>query len=367
MAKRHRPTRSARNQAKWDTHRALQGTSLESRQAPMAPTPGSSVTTSRVMNSGSIQGGPRKVQVGGGNKSQGIESPDPSSRRGIKLQPFTDMIPSVPSDYATLKSDHLRQRQIWTEPNKKTGERKRIWEVFPHDRERLDSEKADVREHHEAARIAVDRPSGAAEAATYNERHEDDKTAGLFRDNLGRIMRTVDMEEFGDKVVDLSRDDSSGWDDCSLTCEIDEVTSRVRLIEVNSRTGERRLRGHRAIHAVDSTMTTTDYARMHDVPIQRNQTQRADAKLKQNALKAEVREAKRARRQQEQADRIQRRLDRVTNRPSRAEADAMARAHLAKLGVPESGMNRALIKAAREVLEHQGQIKAYIDGNKAGV
>lgn len=372
MAKRRRPSRATRNQAKWDNH--ARQTAHNDTMPGLAGYAGGKAP---VLNTGSIQASPRKVTVGGGNKIQGIESP--TRQGGIKLQPFTDVIPSVPADYATIRADHLTQdKQVWARVDRDTRKKctapedkceqnhgdkcimGRVWQGTVPDRKMMDFERAKlaVRPSHEAATMAADRPSGAENFHTYAQRHDDDKRAGLYRDGLGRIMRTTDMDDPTDGGQVMTHD----WresDPVHLTCEVDEETRRVRIMVVNERTGERQPRGKVVMFRTEGVMTTTDYAQMYGVPVQRNTTQKRHAAAKERALKAEARAAKKAQKDQERAARAQHRAERMTSRPTRAEARAAAVAHLIKLGVPESGHTPALIKAAREALEHEAQIAAY--------
>lgn len=367
---RSRRSRAARNQAKWDNHAQTKTTKV----TPISTVSGGDTFPGLAgyaggekpaLNTGSIQGAPGNVRV--------------TRPRGIKLQPFSDYVPPVPADYATIRADHVTQdKQFWGRRNVETGkpclierdacrtehgdqcELVRMWSGTVPDRKMMDFERAklDVRPAHETRMMAVDRASGAETFHTYAARHDDDKTAGLYRDGLGRIMRTTDMDESSDGAPIMTYD----WresDPTHLTCEVDEETRRVRIMVVNERTGERQPRGKVVLCATEGVMTTTDYAQMHGVPIQRNTTQRAHAAAKERALKAEARDAKKRAKDQERAERAQARLDRMTSRQSRAEANAAARAHLAELGVPESGMTPSLIKAAREALEHKSQIAQY--------
>lgn len=349
-----RKTRRNKYEARAAEHRATQA---------KTPTPRVGAT-SKVITTGSIQGAPAKPRV--------------TRPRGIKLQPFSDVMPSVPMDYATVKADHLTQdRQVWIMVGADSGKPcpmtrdecraehgdecklSRVWTGSMPDRKMLDSERAklDVRPAHESAIMAVDRASGAETFASYAARHVDDKTAGIFRDGLGRIMRTEDMEECSDKIVDLTGDGESGWDAPSLTCDLAD-DGRVIILEVNSITGETRKRGQHMVSPVDSTMTTMDYAHMHGVPIQRNTTQRAHAAAKIKAANGVAREEKKAKRE---ADRIQRKLDRSSGRGAtvadRRERDERARAMLAELGV--TSPTKFQMNAAREVLIAEAQVKAY--------
>jgi hypothetical protein len=349
-----RKTRRNKYEARAAEHRATQA---------KTPTPRVGAT-SKVINTGSIQGAPAKARV--------------TRPKGIKLQPFSDVIPSVPMDYATVKADHLTQdRQVWIMVDVESGkpcmmardecrvehgdkcELSRVWTGSMPDRKMLDAERAklDARPAHESAIMAVDRPSGAETFATYAARHADDTKAGLFRDGLGRIMRTEDMEEYSDKIVDLTGGSAEGWASPSLTCDIAD-DGRVIILEVNSITGETRRRGQHMVSPVDSTMSTMDYAHMHGVPIQRNTTQRAHAAAKIKSANADAREAKKAHRE---ADRVQRKLDRTSGRGAtvadRRERDERARAMLAELGV--TNPTKFQMNAARDVLIAQAQVKAY--------
>ncbi|MEU4066651.1 hypothetical protein AB0F25_30435 [Streptomyces wedmorensis] len=366
MAKRHM-SRRQRNQAKWDAHASTHKTAPKTTtdNTTMPGLAGYAGGKPPVFATGSLSPVPRQPTV--------------TQRKGINLKPFTDVIPSVPTDYATVKSDHVRHdKMVWGRVNVETGREcrseacevthgdkctvGRVWERTMPDRQAMDFERAklDVRESVESTRMAVDRPSGAEKFHTYAARHEDDKAAGLYRDGLGRIMRTEDMEEYADRIVDMvAKVDDDMY---SLSCELDD-DNRVHIVEVNMRTGERRRRGVEIIKGVDSTMTTTDYARMHGVPIQRNTTQRAHAASKIRAAKSEARDAKRAAKEQ---DRLNRKLDRATGvsnagHVSRREMDDAARAVLATHGV--TNPTRAQMRAARDVIAHQKQIAAYVGSN----
>lgn len=371
---RSRKSRAARNQAKWDSHaRTTKTPVVQATSSDVMPGLGAYAGgKAPVLNTGSIQASPRQPSV--------------TPRRGIKLQPFSDVIPSVPADYATVKANHLTQdKQVWARIDRETRKKctapedkceqnhgdkcimGRVWQGTVPDRKMMDFErvKLAVRPSHESAMMAADRPSGAENFKTHAERHDDDKRAGLYRDGLGRIMRTVDMDDPTDGAPVMMHD----WresDPVHLTCEVDEVTRRVRIMVVNERTGERQPRGKVVMFRTEGVMTTTDYAQMHGVPIQRNTTQKRHAAAKEKALKAEARAAKKAQKDQERAARAAHRAERMTSRPSRAEARAEAVAYLIEKGVPESAHTPALIKAAREALDYKAQVQSYVDGNKVG-
>lgn len=379
-----RASRAARNQARHAEHIATQATKIMTggatgdvrRQSPTLHGSEPVGSYASVMNSGSVQGSPARIRVGGGNQSLGIASPDPSSRQGIKLQPFRDYVPSTPSDYGAGKVDHLTQRQVWLR-DPETGEiTGRVFEAYPHEREKLDTERARVRDQHEAAAQAADRPSGVAGILTGSggdegARHEDDEAANLYRDGLGRIVRTLDMDENSDRWITGRTAASGDWhnaDPVSLTTEVDEVTSRVRIMEVNGRTGERRRMGRVVARAVDSTMSTTDYATLHGVPVQRNATQRADASGKAKAEARAQREADRdAKRAAREADRLARQADKPARQAksgaggmSRGEVDEAARLMLAKMGV--TSPSREHLRLAREAVVFEAQVAEYAAG-----
>lgn len=359
-------SRRARNQAKWDAHASTHQTATPSMQ------------DSQIMPGLAGYAGGEAPVFATGSLSPVPRNPTVTQRKGINLKPFADIIPSVPIDYATVKSDHVRHdKMVWGRVNVETGAEckagncvdkhgdkcrpGRVWERTMPDRQAMDFErvKLDVRESHESAIMATDRSSGAEKFKTHAERHDEDRKAGLYRDGLGRIMRTEDMEEFADKIVDMVATEDT--DDYSLTCELDD-DNRVHIVEVNMRTGERRRRGAQFVKPVDSTMTTGDYAKMHGVPIQRNATQRAHAARKVREAKAETRDAKRAQREQ---DRVQRSLDRAAgksgaNHTSRREMDEAARAVLAARGV--TNPTKVMMQAARDMIAHQKQIAEYTGG-----
>ncbi|MFD8340595.1 hypothetical protein ACFV42_49670, partial [Streptomyces solisilvae] len=256
--------RTSRNkfQARAAEHRAQQAKPNTPRTGP----------TSRVMPTGSIQAAPAQVRY--------------TRPKGIKLQPFSDVIPSTPRDYATVRADHVTQdTMVWARIDADTrkkctaSEEKclanhgdkciigRVWENTIPDRQAMDFEriKMATRPSHESTMMATDRPSGAEKFHTYAQRHEDDSQAGLYRDGLGRIMRTADMDESTDGAVRATHD----WresDPTHLTCELTD-TGRVRIMVVNGRTGERQPRGKVVVYGTEGVMTTTDYAQMHGVPI----------------------------------------------------------------------------------------------------
>lgn len=388
MARRHQ-SRRARNQAKWDAHASAQTKTTRSPKisddGPIMP------------GLGSYAGGKAPVFASGG-VSPVPRQPTVTQRKGINLKPFADHIPGTPGTWtsandwdssatgagaALVKTDHVRHdKMVWARVNLESNRRctapedkcaknhgskcgpGRVWEnVTPH-RELLDTERAKlgVREAHESAMMATDRPSGAEKFHTYAQRHEGDAKAGLYRDGLGRIMRTMDMDDSTDGGVRVDHD----WresDPTSLSCDLDPETSRVRIMVVNGRTGERQPRGKVIVCGTEGVMTTTDYAQLHGVPIQRNAAQRAHEAAKAKALRAEARDAKRAAKEQ---DRIQRRLDRAAGRGgashvSRAEMDEAARAVLAARGVTEP--TKAMMAAARDMIAHQRQINEYVGGN----
>lgn len=373
-------SRSARNQARNAEHRAMQGGAVGAkRQSPTLSGPEPVGSNASIMNSGSIQASPARIKVGGGNAQLGIASPDPSGRTGIKLQPFRDFMPQGGdwTDHTTqhmahtggggsIKVDWVSQsKQVWVRDEETGALVGRVWEALSHDREKLDAERAGKRDTHESAMMAADRPSGVAGIMTgtgddEGARHEDDLAAKLYRDELGRIVRTEDMEEYADRIVDLTSGETA-WrksDPVSLTCEIDEETSRVRILEVNGRTGERRRRGQEVIRPVDSTMTTGDYATMHGVPLQRNATQRAHAagkaRAEKTAAKQAEREAKAAARAAAKADSPQRVAAPGT---SRSEIDEAAKAMLARMGV--TSPTREHMRLAREAVVHKRQVADY--------
>lgn len=397
MARRHQ-SRRARNQAKWDAHASTIKTTRPTTKIKTGDTSGPIMP-----GLGSYAGGEAPVFTTGG-VSPVPHTPTVTQRKGINLKPFADHIPGTPGTWtsdndwdssatgagsALVKTDHVRHdKMVWARVNLESNRRctaseekcaknhgskcgpGRVWEnVTPH-RELLDIERAklDVREAHESAMMATDRPSGAEKFKTHAERHEGDAKAGLYRDGLGRIMRTVDMDgwngENGDRFT-LGRTmlgGGVGWDSPSLTCDLAD-DGRVIILEVNTVTGETRPRGQSVIGRVDSTMSTTDYAQLHSVPIRRNAMQRAQEAAKAKALRAEARDAKRAAKEQ---DRIQRKLDRATGQGgashvSRAEMDEAARAVLAARGVTEP--TKTMMAAARDMIAHQKQINEYVGGN----
>lgn len=331
--------RTRNRQAQWDAHRRNQ-----TKRTDME-------------GLGSYAGG-KKPQLVTGSVSGTPRKPTVTQRKGIHLKPFSDFVPGRPGDWTTaqgrdvstrggaiLKPSHLNVKVTYDEDGNRTDQ------APDPDREVLAFERNRLAERpsHEVALMATDRPSGMTSAKTYDERHEDDSKAGLYRDGLGRIMRTTDMEEVAEPILDLTGKSSD--QPKQLSCRIDPLTQRVIVFEVDS---EERLTG--------TVMSTTDYAQMHGVPTQRNSVQKRHAKAKEKAAREAERVAKREAREQ---DRAQRKLDRSSGKSgaghvSRREMDEAARAVLRSHGV--TSPTKQQMKAARDVIAHQQQVQAYTGG-----
>lgn len=123
-----------------------------------ATKPGSRPT----LNTGGIQVSPPQVRV--------------TRPKGMRLQPFSDFIPRTPADYATL------------DPHWSSGSPKRDSMAY---------ERAGklVRSTREIKGMRADGTSGAEDFQTYGNRHEDDVATGVFRDGLGRVIRTTTMDD----------------------------------------------------------------------------------------------------------------------------------------------------------------------------
>lgn len=286
MATRKRPSRSQRNQTKWDNHAATQKKNSERSQ--------------ELAGLGAYAGGKPPV-FASGSVSPVPRQPTVTQRKGISLKVFTDIIPGSPGDWTDGRSrDTVAASPAVLKPH---------WSSSMVHRQAFDSERGAVRPSYEARPMAADRVSGGVEFMTYAERHESDAKAGLYRDGMGRVMRTVDM---------------------------------------------------------DDSMTTGDYAKMHGVPVvrtrddQRNEA--AGIRNAERAAKASEREARRIQREQEKADRIQRRLDRAAGKSdaatvTRREMDEAARAVLKSHGV--TNPTKIQMQAAREAIAHAKQVQAY--------
>lgn len=323
---RQKLSRRVRNQAKWDAHAVTQQNK-----------PGSSATDIGVQRPimvglGSYAGG-KRPELSTGSIQYTPPKPTVTQRKGIKLQPFTDYVPPVPQDYATTRPSHLDVKPIY---DQKTGARQDR-APRPH-REMLDSEmaKRDVRPSHEVAMMGVDRTSGSDSFKSYAARHEADARAGLYRDGLGRVIRTTDMEDAEASVI-------------SRTAWLPNKNGVLSPHQVTE-------------YRVTGGMTTSDYATMHSVPIRRDAHTREMAARANQAQKQAVRDQKQAVRDQREQDRLQRRADRMAGKAgashtSRADLDTAARAYLAGMGIKDP--TPEVMRAARDVIVHAKQVAQY--------
>lgn len=299
MARKGKPSRRQRNQAKWDAH-AASHTSATISTAPTTkpavkvdsdkPTvPSYAGGTKPRLVTGSMTGAPHKVTV--------------TQRKGVSLRPFSDYIPKTPSDYATLGDE----------------------------KEWLDSEKAGryVRMGREATEHMANSVTGGEGFQSYKERLPQDVAAGVYRDGAGRIMRltTTPDASFVVRTREHTSTNERG------------ITTTVKVEEMVVVSGDRRPEGVPAI-------------------IMREEAGNIRARARRDAADAK-REEKRLIREQKAADAAQRRLDRMTGKNSvdRAEMTAAARAVCAAHGIKNP--TPVQISAARDMIAHQRQVAEY--------
>lgn len=314
-------SRRARNQAKWDAHAASHTADKSIAPRTVAAIGGAMGGNAPSLHTGSIQSTPSKPTV--------------TQRKGIRLQPFTDYVPRVPSDYATVPPSHMNEKILY---NQETGAR--IPQSTPPRRDRLAIEiaRTATRPVHESKIMHTDGTSGGESMVTYDQRHESDTKAGLYRDGMGRVMRTTDMADADATVVP-----------CAFEM-IDERTGLPTTYRYEN-------------YLVTGGMTTTDYASMHNVPVRRDGHTRGVARAAERVAIDERKAARAVIRDQKEADRLQRRADRIAGKSgahsaTRADLDTAARAYLAAMDIENPTPD--ILRAARDVITHAKQIAQYV-------
>lgn len=134
------------------------------------------------INSGSIQAAPTKKR--------------PSRSSGVTQKVMRDFVPARPDDWTS------RSRMSATAPAG-SGVTRPHWSLFIANRDPLSNERAgkDVHTSAEQRQMSANRPSGVLRSQTHAERHDDDRQAGVYRDELGRVMRTEDMPDCEVRLV----------------------------------------------------------------------------------------------------------------------------------------------------------------------
>lgn len=280
--------------------------------APGATKPGSRPT----LNAGSIQASPPKARH--------------TRPKGIKLQPFTDHIPGSPGDWT-------RSGGAQHGPAAGPAVLKYHWSSPGVDRDSMAFERAKTvtRPYHEARQVKANSVAGALDFQTGASRHEDDAATGVFRDEVGRVIRDTSMPD----------------------CDIRQVR---RTVQVKNERGM--LVQHEVEYITrDSVLTPREHATRAMLPGVRTkaamraeeQQSRANEKADVRKIRAEAREEKQAERDRLKAERQARKAD----APERTEAQRAtldARRDMRNLAykiLADRGIVKPTAKQVRAVVE----------------
>jgi hypothetical protein len=259
-------------------------------------------------NTGSVQVMPPKGKV--------------SRPKGYRLTPFRDYIPGNPGDWTDARSrDTSAASRAVLKPH---------WSSDMPDRNAMASETAKTvtRSHGEQVAYDADRSQGYLAYQTGAQRDVDDAARGVFRDGLGRVMRTTDMAD----------------------CEVTRVLVRREVVAHGQATVSVEVEEFRRLDG----MTPVEYARANGLPGIRRLAQVVSAEkyekqqdaTQRKADKADLRADKREQRELSKAARAGERAARkvVESAPDPAREDALAE-------------RRRLRTLAREILAHRGITK----------
>lgn len=132
-------------------------------------------------NTGSIQALPSSGKISRGS--------------GMRLKVMQDYVPGRPGDWTDPKRRNM--------PAASPAVLKPHWSRNIPERDGMDFERANrlVRSTQELASMHADGVSGALEIQTGAVRHESDVATGVFRDSVGRVVRTLDMPDVECKTV----------------------------------------------------------------------------------------------------------------------------------------------------------------------
>lgn len=234
-----------------------------------------------------------------------------SRPKGYRLKAWSDFIPGSPGD--------------WTDPertNSFAGSRavlKPHWSSNMADRQPLPSEQAKVaqRSFREQREYDADRVQGFTQFQTGAQRDHDDVARGVFRDGLGRVMRTSDMEDCEVERVMVTRQVKSARG--SVSVEVEEFR----------RLSGRTAREHATQHGLPTVRPLSRVVNEEDFE---KKADRADRR----ADKADMRADKKAARTEVQAQ-----------RKARSEENSEAREH-------NRAASKKLRDLARQILAARG-------------
>lgn len=249
------------------------------------------------LNTGSIQVMPPKGKV--------------SRPKGYRLKVMSDYIPGNPGD--------------WTDPSRTSTSAASRAVLKPHwsssmpDRNAMPSEQAKVqaRTHVEQVAYDADRQQGYEAFQTGAQRDMDDAARGVFRDGLGRVIRTSSMEDCEVERVTVTRHYQARG--ARVPIEVEEFR------RVSGRTAREHAtqQGLPGIRRLRNVVTEEKWEKLQD-------------KAQRRADKADLRAEKKAVREQAKAERA-----------ARVEANSEAREANRAAG-------KQLRDLARQILAHRG-------------
>lgn len=271
-----------------------------------------------------------------------------SKPKGMRLQVMSDYIPGTPGD--------------WTDPGRtmtSAGSRavlKPHWSSGIADRQPMPSENAKVQQRTHAEQVAydADRVQGYTAYQTGAQRDMDDAARGVFRDGLGRVIRTTDMAD----------------------CEVERVMVRRSVVSYGQATTEVEVEEFRVM----SGRTPVEHARAMGLPGVRRlrdvtneeDWEKSQDKAQRKADKAELRAEKKAVREQAKAEAKARRAERPQLKSDeeheaalaqRRELRALARKILADRGITKPTNQQ--VKGLLEFFEMNQQKARMIQGRLA--